>query len=361
MIKGVNSLSNKIQLVDYEILKKYCMNLFIKAGVPEKDAEIASDNLVDANLHGVDSHGVSRMGIYLKRIREGVDKPVCNLEVVSELPGTAALDGNSGIGSAIGHRAMSLAIKKAKDTGIAFVTVKGSNHIGTAAYYTRMAAKENMIGFAATNGAARMAPWGGKEAMLGTNPFSVAVPAGEERTVVADMATSLVARGKIILAAKNNEEIPLGWAIDKEGNPTSNAQEALDGTVLPFGGPKGYGIALLIDILCGILSGSSFGKHINDMYADFENPTNIGNVFGVINIEKFVPIEYFKENMDQLIREVKNTPKASGVEEIYLPGEIEAIKKEDRLRKGIPITRAVLDELREEGSKLGVEYTLEKN
>ena len=352
-------MSNETLYIDSNILRDYCKNLFAKAGVTEDDAFVASDNLVDANLHGVDSHGVSRMGIYLKRIREGVDKPICNITIDNELPATASLNGNSSIGSALGTRAMKMAIEKAKDTGIAFVTVRGSNHIGTAAYYTRMAADNNMIGFAATNGAARMAPWGGKEALLGTNPFAVAIPAGKQRTVVADMATSLVARGKIILAAKNNQEIPLGWAIDKEGNPTTNAQDALDGTVLPFGGPKGYGIALLIDILCGVLSGASFGKHINDMYADFENPTDLGNVFGVINIEKFVNVDTFKENMDSLIEEIKSSPKANGVNEIYLPGEIEALKKEDRLKNGIPVTRAVLDELKEEGNRLGVEYTLE--
>ncbi|WP_422484962.1 Ldh family oxidoreductase [Gudongella sp. DL1XJH-153] len=353
-------MSNETVLIDNQVLKLYCKKLFINAGVPEDDAEIASDNLVDANLHGVDSHGVSRMGIYLKRIREGVDKPVCNLDIENELPATASINANASIGSPVGYRAMKMAIEKARETGIAFVTVKGSNHIGTAAYYSRLAIENDMIGFSATNGAARMAPWGGKEALLGTNPFAVGIPAGKERPIVADMATSLVARGKIILAAKNDQEIPLGWAIDKNGKPTTNAQEGLDGTVLPFGGPKGYGIALLIDILCGILSGSSFGKHINDMYADFENPTNIGNVFGVINIEKFVPIEYFKSNIDQLIQEVKSSPKADGISEIYLPGEIEALKKEDRLENGIPVTRAVLEELREEGEKLGVEYTLEK-
>lgn len=352
-------MSNETLFIGSDILREYCKDLFVKAGVPEDDAFIASDNLVDANLHGVDSHGVSRMGIYLKRIREGVDKPVCNIEIDNELPATAALNANSSIGSAVGTRAMKMAIEKAKETGIAFVTVRGSNHIGTAAYYTRMAVEKNMIGFAATNGAARMAPWGGKEALLGTNPFAVGIPAGLERPVVADMATSLVARGKIILAAKNNQEIPLGWAIDKDGNPTTNAQEALDGTVLPFGGPKGYGIALLIDILCGVLSGASFGKHINDMYADFENPTDIGNVFGALNIEKFVNLETFKENMDSLIQEIKNSPKATGVNEIFLPGEIEALKREERLKKGIPVTRAVLDELKEEGMRLGVEYTLE--
>ncbi len=352
-------MTNNIKMVDHNILREYCKKLFMAANVPEEDAIITADNLVEANLTGVDSHGVSRMAIYLKRIKKGLDNPICKVDIINELPSTASLNANSSMGAPVGYRAMKMAIEKAKETGLAFVTVKGSNHYGTAAYYTKMAVKNNMIGFSATNGAARMAPWGGKKPYLGTNPFSVAVPAGKEKPIVADMATSLVARGKIILAAKNNQEIPLGWAIDKNGQPTTNADEALKGTVLPFGGPKGYGIAVLIDILCGVLSGASFGMHINDMYADFINPTNIGHCFGVINVEKFISLDTFKENIDQMIREIKGNPKAGGIDEIYLPGEIELLKKEVRLTEGIPITEAVLAELKELGQELGVEYSLE--
>ena len=352
-------MNEDIKLVNHNTLRKYTKNLFMAIGVPEEDALITADNLVEANLTGVDSHGVSRMAIYLKRIRDGVDIPTCRIDVINELPSLASLNANSSMGTPVGYRAMNMAIEKAKNVGLAFLTVNGSNHYGTAAYYTKMAAKENMIGFTATNGAARMAPFGGKEAYLGTNPFSVAIPAGKEKPIIADMATSLVARGKIILAAKNKEEIPLGWAIDKDGNPTSNASKALEGTVLPFAGPKGYGIALIIDILCGILSGAAFGKHIKDMYAEFENPTNIGHVFGVIDIGKFIPIEIFKDNIDQMINEIKSTPRAEGVSEIFLPGEIEFKKKESRLIEGIPLTRAVLDELKREGIKCKIEYTLE--
>lgn len=349
---------NEVKLINHNILREYTKRLFIAVGVPEEDALITADNLVEANLTGVDSHGVSRIPIYLKRIRDGVDRATCKIDVINELPSLATLDANSSMGIPVGYRAMNMAIKKAQDIGLAFVTVRGSNHYGTAAYYTKMAAKKNMIGFSATNGAARMAPFGGKEAYLGTNPFSVAIPAGKEMDIVADMATSLVARGKIILAAKNNQEIPLGWAIDKDGKPTTNANKALEGTVLPFAGPKGYGIALLIDILCGVLSGAAFGKHINDMYTEFENPTNVGHVFGVIDVERFIPLEIFKNNIDQMIEEIKNTSRADGVSEIFLPGEIEFIKKESRLVEGIPVTRAVLDELKEEGIKCNVEYTI---
>lgn len=353
-------MTDEIKLVDHNLLREYCKKLFIAVNVPEEDAEITADNLVEANLTGVDSHGVSRMSIYLKRIRICVDNPTCKIDVLKDYPTIASLDANSSMGVPVGYRAMRMAIEKAKENGVAFITVKNSNHYGTAAYYTKMASEANMIGFSATNGAARMAPFGGKEAFLGTNPFSVAIPAGSKKPIIADMATSLVARGKIILAAKNNQEIPLGWAIDKSGNPTTNASEALEGTVLPFAGPKGYGIALLIDILCGVLSGAAFGKHINDMYAEFEKSTNIGHVFGVINIEKFISLDYFKKSIDNMIEEIKSSPKAAGVNEIFLPGEIELLKKETRLVEGIPITRAVLNELREEGIKCGVEYILEE-
>jgi LDH2 family malate/lactate/ureidoglycolate dehydrogenase len=327
--------------------------------MPKDEAYINADNLVDADLTGVESHGVSRMAIYLKRIRDGVVNPKCEIKVVAEHPAVLVIDAKNSMGAVASYKAMEMAIKKAKASGVAFVTVRNSNHYGTAAYYTKMALEHDMIGFSSTNGPARMAPWGGKDPYFGTNPFSIAVPAGQELPVVADMATSLVARGKIILAAKNNKEIPLGWAINKDGEDTTNAKEALEGTVLPFGGPKGSAIALLIDVFSGILAGASFGPHIKDMYANFEEPTNTGHIFGAFDISKFIDTSLFKQNMDQMIREIKGSTPAKGVQEIFLPGEIELKKKQQRLKEGIPLSPAVIKELKEEGALCRVAWTLD--
>ncbi|MDK2877411.1 MAG: hypothetical protein PWR06_127 [Thermoanaerobacteraceae bacterium] len=351
-------LTDNFKYINADLLRQYCKELFVASGMPEDEAYINADNLVEANLTGVDSHGVSRMAIYLKRIREGVVNPVCRLKTVQDYKATAAYDACNSMGAVASYKVMKIAIEKARQYGVAFITVKNSNHFGTAAYFAKMAINEGMIGIASTNGPARMAPWGGRDPYFGTNPFAVAVPAGKEFPVIADMATSVVARGKIILAAKNNKEIPDYWALDKNGEKTTNAQAALEGTVLPFGGPKGSAIALLIDVMAGVLAGAAFGRYVKDMYADFENPTGTGHFFGAINIESFVPLQEFKNNMDKMIRDVKKNTPAKGVEEIFLPGEIELRKREKRLKEGIPITIPVLNELKIEGERYGVPFNL---
>ncbi|QOY38260.1 Ldh family oxidoreductase [Anaerobacillus isosaccharinicus] len=351
-------MTNNVKYIQADDLRNYCIKLFESVGVPKEEAFINADNLVDANLSGIDSHGVSRMGIYLKRIRENVVKPQSRVTIMNEAPATVSLNGENSMGAVVSKKAMELAIAKAKETGVSYVTVNNSNHFGTAAYFTKMALNHNMIGFAATNGASRMAPWGGKEAYFGTNPFSVSIPAGSERPIIVDMATSVVARGKIIMAQKNSETIPEGWAMNKDGEFTTSAQEALDGTVLPFGGPKGSAIALIIDVLSGVLAGAAFGTGIKDMYGNFKEPTNTGHVFGVLNIEKFIAVDLFKSNMDQMIKDIKANSPAQGVQEVFLPGEIELRKAEQRLKEGIPITLPVLRELEEEGRLCGVTFQL---
>lgn len=350
------------QTIKAELLLKYCQELFEKAGMPKDEAYINADNLVDADLTGVESHGVSRMPIYLKRIRLSATNPCCDLRIISESPGTAVLDACNSMGAAASVKAMQLAIEKARLTGISFITVKNSNHYGTAAYHAKLALEHNMIGFTATNGCARMAPWGGKDPFFGTNPFAVAVPTGQHLPIVADMATSVVALGKVILAAKNNLPIPLGWALNKLGEETTIAKEVYDGkvigTALPFGGAKGSAIALLIDVLSGVLAGSTYGPQIKDMYDDFDEPTTISHLFGAINVAAFIPVSEFKTNMDAIISDIKNVTPAKGIDEIFLPGEIELRKKAKRLAEGITISDAVLDDLRKEGETAGIPFNL---
>jgi LDH2 family malate/lactate/ureidoglycolate dehydrogenase len=236
--------------------------------------------------------------------------------------------------------------------------VKNSNHYGTAGYYVEQAIKRGIIGFSATNGMARMAPWGGRHPFFGTNPFAVGVPADKELPIIVDMATSLVARGKIVIAAQNNQDIPLGWARDKEGEDTTDAKAAIVGTVLPFAGAKGSAIALLIDVMTGILSGSVYGPHIRDMYADFQNPTGTSHIFGAINIDAFIPAAGFRATVDAMIREVKSSTPAKNVEEIFLPGEIEQRRRAQRMVEGVPLTEPVYEDLRKEGEACKVPFTL---
>ncbi|SMC49036.1 Malate/lactate/ureidoglycolate dehydrogenase, LDH2 family [Sporomusa malonica] len=340
-------------------MRDYCCQLFKQVGVPEAEAYINADSLVDADLKGIDSHGVSRMAIYLKRLRLRIVNPAVQLKVITESQGTAVYDACNSMGAAAACKVMEAAIDKARKTGVSFITVCNSNHYSAAAYFAEMALEHDMIGFTASNGPARIAPWGGTEPLFGTSPFAYAIPAGKELPIIADMASSVVARGKIIMAAKKEQQIPLGWARNKFGEDTTNAQDALEGSVLPFGGPKGYAIATMIEVLTGILAGSCFTTAIKDLYADFDNPTCTSHYFGAISLEAFGPVQEFKDTMDQFIVSVKNNPKAKGVEEILLPGERGLNMKKMRLQEGIPLPRITLDSLKYEGEVCGIPYDLE--
>jgi LDH2 family malate/lactate/ureidoglycolate dehydrogenase len=348
----------KYMLVDSKKLRDLCQNLFEAAGVPKDEAFRNADNLNDADLKGISSHGATRMAVYLKRLRLGLVRPDVKLDILKEAPGSALIDANNSMGAAASYKVMQIAIDKAKNTGISFITVRNSNHFSAAAYYAQLAATEDMIGFVGSNGPARVAPWGGREAMFGTSPFAFAIPAGTCLPIVADMATSLVARGKIILAAKKGESIPLGWARDKNGRDTTDAQAALDGTVLPFAGPKGYSISTVIEVLTGILSGSMFTTGINDLNADFKHPSYTSHYFGAINIACFQDIDEFKNRMDEFILSVKASPKGKGVKEIFLPGEIELRKKQTSLKQGIHLADVTIQELKQACKELNVKFEL---
>jgi LDH2 family malate/lactate/ureidoglycolate dehydrogenase len=346
-------------IVHANALRDLCQKLFEKVGVPAEEAYQNADNLVDADLKGIESHGVSRMSIYLKRLRLGLVRPDVKLKTVMESPGTALLDACNSMGAAVSCKVMERAIEKAKLNGVSFITVRNSNHYSAAAYFAQMAVDHDMIGFTGSNGPARVAPWGGTEAMFGTSPFAYAIPAGKRLPILVDMATCVVARGKIILAAKKGEPILLGWARNRQGEDTTNAQEALAGTVLPFGGPKGYAISTVIETLTGILAGSAFTTAINDLNADFENPSRTSHYFGAIHVAAFQDPAEFKTNMDIFIESVKANPKSKDVKEIFLPGEMEQKLKLKRMAEGIPLAEVTNHELQKESKLLGVAFTLE--
>lgn len=351
-------MATEEKVIPAKRLSAFCSRLFQSVGVPSDEADINADNLVEADLAGVESHGVSRMPIYLKRIRCGVVNPGCRFEVVSEAAAIAVVDAHNSMGAAVSEKIMGLTIQKAKTAGMACCVARNSNHYGMASYFTKMALPHGMIGISATNGPPRMAPWGGRDPFFGTNPFAVSIPAGKELPITADMATSVVARGKIIIAAKKNQPIPSDWALDKMGRITTDPNEALVGTVLPFAGPKGSAIALLIDTMTGVLANSMFGQHLNDMYANFEEPSYTSHYFSAINIEAFQPLAEFTAHMDQVIREIKANTKAANVQEIYLPGEIELRRRNERLIDGVPISALVFEDLQKEAQICGIPFDL---
>ena len=336
-----------------EQLRSYCTQVLTRAGISPTDAATVADCLVDADLSGVESHGVSRLSIYLQRLDAGVVEKENRVRVLSESPAALAVDAGNCMGAVGATFAMKKCIEKAAQAGSCWATVKSSNHFGTAAYYTKMAASAGMIGIAMTNVTAKIAPWGSSDAYMGTNPISIAVPS-EGLPVVLDMAPSVVAMGKLILAQKLGKSIPEGWALGPDGKPTTDPAVGRKGTMVPIGGPKGSGLAIFVDIFCGVLSGGEFGPHLNDLYADMVNPQGVGHIFCAIDISKFVPLETFRSRIFQMSKEIKALHKKPGVSEIFMPGEIECRRHAERLEKGIEISDAVYAELQEIGARYGV-------
>lgn len=351
-------MASGVKIVQADKLRNFCTSLFMKMGVPENEASITADNLVEADLTGVESHGVSRIYIYMKRLRLGGVRPVMETKTVVDLPSMAVVDACNSMGAPVSVKCMQMAIDKAKTAGVSFVSVRNSNHYGIAAYYSKMALAHDMIGFTATNSCPRVAPWGSRAPLYGTNPLSYAVPTAKNLPFLPDMASCVVARGKLIVASKKGLSIPLGWAMTKDGEDTTDPAAGLEGANIPFGTYKGSAVAGIVEIMTGILSGSAFSTHIPDMYDVVDAPAPVAHYFGAINVETFMPVSEFKSKVDELIDSVKNSPKAKDFEEIFLPGEIELRKKEQRLNEGIPVSDVVMGELKQESEACDIPFDL---
>jgi len=351
--------------VDAKKLVEFSTKALQKLGVPEDDAQITARMLVASDLRGVDSHGVAHLSMfYARRIRLGIINLNPKLKIFSRTPVTATMDGDQGLGFVIGHHAMMEAIHRAEKTGAGFVAVRNSTHFGAAAGYAMMALEHNMIGMAMTNTIAGVVAPGSTKPAVGTNPLTVAVPAGKKPPFVLDMATSVVAAGKLEIARRKGTSIPEGWAIDKEGKPITDPTKRVrgEGGLLPLGGTptlgsyKGFGLGVLVEILCGVLSGSS--ASILWKIAP-EASGNLGNhFFGALRIDSFLPLENFKKSMDEMIEAFEALPKLPGVKKIYAAGGYEAEIEKDRKANGIPLNAKVVEELQELAKELGIEYDL---
>lgn len=342
--------------IDAADLQEFVTQLFCKAGLPPNDAAIVSDCLVQANLRGVDSHGVARIPIYIERLQRGLVKAKPKLRRTQLRPGVTMIDGDNGMGPVVGREAIMEAIALAKTAGISAVGVCRSNHFGIATYYLKKAVDANLIGVALTNANPAMAPFGGRRPFWGTNPIAVGAPAGSHPPLIIDLATSVVARGKIFLASQENKSIPVGWALDSSGQSTTDPEKALQGALLPLGGAKGSALAMLVDIFAGVLTGAGFGPSVKDMYKNLQEPQDIGHFFLAIDIQAFMPIESFTVRLDTLIEALKATPTAEGYAEILAPGEIEARTEDSRKKFGIPLGGEILAELRQVAQVLLVPF-----
>lgn len=345
-------------------LRRFCEQVLVKLGVPTDDARITTDVLVLADLRGIESHGVARLGRYVAGLKEGTMKATDQSRVIKETKATALVDGGQSLGQVVGTRGMDLAIKKAKDTAVGIVSVRNSNHYGIAGYYSLMALRHDLIGVSMTNAGPLVVPTFGRIAILGTNPLSLAAPAMKEKPFVLDMATSTVPRGKVEVYNRLGKPMPHGWAVDETGKSTTDPARVLKalanrlgGGLLPLGGEgeelgghKGYGLALMVDVLCGVLAGAATGLQV---YADEKRP-NVGHFFMAIDPTAFRPLDEFTRDMDRLARELKNSPKAHGETRIYVHGEKSFAKTEKHRKEGIPLEPKVVESLRKIGADVGV-------
>ena len=359
--------------IQAEALQDFCIRVFQKMDVPDEDARITTNVLVAADLRGIDSHGVARLRWYVNGLGNGAMLARPSVQVITETPATALIDAGAGLGHPVSLRAMQRAIQKAQGNGAGFVTVRNSNHFGIAGYYAMMALEHDCIGITMTNARKLVLPTFGRDSMFGTNPIAVAAPAGREHSFVLDMATSTVPAGKLEVYGRLEKTLPLGWVADETGAPMTDAGQALEnirqlsqGGLLPLGGAgellgghKGYGLALVVEILCAILSGAAYADLVYPKTPEGDPlPSRIGHFFGAWRVDAFRPVDEFKAAMDDLQRRLKEVPKAEGHDRVYVHGEKEYEEAERRSRDGIPLNPKVVADLRAIGEEMGVKHDL---
>lgn len=325
-------------------------------GLSTSDAEQVAQLMILADLRGSDGHGIFRLPQYIRRIKAGGMNVRPNIRVVQETDATALVDGDNGMGHLVLRFAANLAIDKAERAGIGWIGVRQSNHAGPAALYAMMPLARDMIGmYIAVGSANHMPPWGGIELLLSTNPIAFAIPAFEEPPIVLDIATSVAAYGKVKTKALKGEPMPEGWMIDTHGNPLTDPKRAEEGFLLPIGGYKGYGLALVFGLLAGTLNGAAFGRDVIDFNKDDKTSTNTGQVIVALDVARFSPIEGFKRSVDEVIREMRNSKRMPDVAHIRLPGEQSHATWLERSAHGVPLNDALIDNLQRLATELGVE------
>ncbi len=333
---------------------RFAQDVLTANGVPFENAETIAKCLVAADLRGIDTHGVNRIPSYMERIRQGVLDPKAEPTVSQVTPVVAQVDGHNAFGFLAASQGMEKAIEMAQVFGIGMVSVKHSNHFGMSAWIVQKAIDADMMSLVFTNSSPALPVWGGKSKLLGVSPIACGAP-GKTRPFILDMAPSVAARGKIYKAKRRGERIPLDWALDKDGAPTDDPAAALEGVMLPMGGPKGSGLALMMDVFSGVLSGSAFAGEVTGPY-DPSKQANVGHFLVAIKPDLFFSLEEFKDRMEYLYQRVVTSEKRQDFDRIYFPGEIEQINQERREAEGIPYTQSEVDALNKEADSVGVAH-----
>jgi LDH2 family malate/lactate/ureidoglycolate dehydrogenase len=339
-----------------ETLREFGTRVLAALGVPEGDGALVADSLVQADLWGHQSHGFLRLPWYAARLRSGAMHAVTDPVVLSDTGPLVLLDGRDGIGQVLTERARLMAVERAGTHGVGVVGVRNSNHFGTAMYFTRRAAEDGCVAVLTTNASPAMAPWGGREKRLGTNPWSIAAPAPDGRVVAVDIANTAVARGKVYLAKNRGEAIPDTWALSADGAPTTDPAEGVLGVILPMAGHKGYAITFLMDVLSGALTGSAVGTGVHGPY-EAEERSGCGHLFLALDPAAFGDRAAYDERVRTLIEEVKGVPLAQGFDEVFYPGEVEDRAEAAHLATGgVTLAEQSLEDLRALGAEVGVPF-----
>ena len=337
-------------------LRDFGTRVLVVLGVPEQDAALVADSLVQADLWGHQSHGLLRLPWYAARLRSGVMRAVTDPAVLSDTGPLVLLDGRDGIGQVLTERARRMAVGRSRTHGVGVVGVRNSNHFGTAMYFTRRAAEDGCVAVLTTNASPAMAPWGGREKRLGTNPWSIAAPAPGGRVVAVDIANTAVARGKVYLAKNRGEAIPETWALSADGAPTTDPAEGVLGVILPMAGHKGYAITFLMDVLSGALTGSAVGTGVHGPYEAGER-SGCGHLFLALDPDAFGDRSGYEARVQTLMDEVKDVPLAQGFDEVFYPGEVEdRAEAANRAAGGVLLAERSLTDLRALGAELGVPF-----
>jgi len=344
-----------MQAVSFDRLQQFIASAFERLGLPADDASTIGALMAEADLQGSDGHGIIRLMPYARRIRAGGVNVKPNITVVQERAGMALLNGDNGMGHLVMKRAAEMAAEKARVTGIAWVGSQFSNHAGPASLYARMALPHDMIGlYFAVGNANHLPPWGGLDMLLSTNPIAVAVPAANEGPIVLDMATTVAAYGKVKAKAQRGEMMPEGWMMDRSGKPLLDPKRAEEGFLLPIGGYKGYGLALIVGLLAGTLNGAAMGKEVIDFNHDDTSVTNTGQAICMIDLSAFGDVDAFKERVDTLARDLRDSERIMGVERIWLPGEQSEQRRTNYAKDGIPLPPALVKQLDTLAADLGI-------
>jgi len=333
-------------LVDHVRLRYFIALAFEAVGMPAADARTVASLMADADLQGSDGHGVIRLVPYLKRIRSGGVNLKPDIRIEKERAAMALVNGDNAMGHLVMKRAAEIAIEKAKTAGVAWVGTRWSNHAGPASLYAKMMLPHDMLGlYFAVGNANHLPPWGGVEMLLSTNPVAAAIPAGEEPPIVLDMATTVAAYGKVKAKASRGEMMPEGWMVDREGKPLLDPKRAAEGFLLPIGGYKGYGLALVVGLLAGTLNGAAMGRDVIDFNADAQTATNTGQAIVAIDPSAFGEVAEFKAAVDKLIRDLRGSERMAGVEHIFMPGEQSQQKAARQKKEGIALAPSLMQTL----------------